>query len=382
MIMSPEKPRRSDNYLSKSPCRADCKNKEVIVPMRKTALFSALIFVYGISFFFNDMSLGRSRTDQESTPPARHFAEVKLPPGYRPPAAQRRQFRDGDIHLDLFAERFAQGMTVYAEIYQDPPHKESAFTVRKMYFDGREIILSKRNWGCRALFGIHPETVPGKRSLQVLYSAGGESRSKDFTVDVARTDYQYPPGALDLGRYSDVDYRPTAEELAFIQKCSAKKNLVFGRTGPDLLGESLSHPRDSHRVTSSFWSKRNIMQYRKTRKGKKIRFKDKVNVHKGIDLRGKSGEPVFSMADGKVVIAEPMYYEGNFVVIDHGNRIFSYFMHLSSFAVKEGEMVKAGQKIGSVGSTGLSTAAHLHVSLMIQDVNVDPLSVLMLPLRN
>jgi len=380
--MSPEKSRRRDNYLSKSPRRADCYNGEVIVPMRKSALSAAGIICCGVLLLFNEISLGRSRTDQESTPPARHFAEVKLPLGYRPPAAQCRQFKDGDMHVDLFAGRFAQGMTVYAEVYQDPPAKESAFNARKMYFDGREITLSKRNWGYRALFGIHPETVPGKRSLLIVYSVGGESRAKDFTVDVAKTDYQYPPGALDLGRYSDVDYRPTAEEMAFIQKCSAKKNLVFGRTGPDLLGQSLSHPRDSHYVTSSFWSKRNIMQYRKNRKGKKTRFKDKVNVHRGIDLRGKSGEPVFSMADGKVVLAEPMYYEGNFIVIDHGNRIFSYFMHLSSFAVKEGDMVKAGQRIGSVGSTGLSTAAHLHVSLMIQDVNVDPLSMLMLPVRN
>lgn len=352
--------------------------------MRKSALNAAWILFYGLSLTFSDVSLGRSRTDQESTPPARHFAEVKLPHGYRPPAARCRQLKDGDVHIDLFAGGFAQGMAVYAEIYRDPPskEKEGGFEVRKLCFDGREIALSKRGWGYRALFGIHPETVPGRRTLQIVCSINGERRTRDFAVEVAKTDYRYPPGALDLGRYSDIDYRPTAEEAAFIQKCSAKKNLVFGRTGPDLLDRFLSHPRDRHHVTSSFWAKRNIMQYRKTGKGKKTRFRDRVNVHRGVDLRGKTGEPVFAMADGKVVIAEPMYYEGNFVVIDHGNRIFSYFMHLDSFAVKEGDTVKAGQKIGGVGSTGLSTAAHLHVSLMIQDVNVDPLSVLMLPVRN
>ncbi len=350
--------------------------------MKKSALYAACIMTCVITLFFNSASLGRSRIDPESRPPARHFAEMKLPRGYRPPAPQCRQLKEGNIAVELFAARFAQGMTVYAEVYLDPSAKDAKFELKKMYFDGRDIALSKRNWGYRALFGIHPETVPGTKTLQIIYLAGGESRVKDFTVAVAKTDYLFPPGALDLGRYSDVDYRPTAEETAFINKCAVKKKTVFGRTGPDLLGPSLSHPRDSHYVTSTFWSKRHIMQYRKKKNGKKTRFKDKLNVHKGIDLRGKNGAPVFSIADGKVVIAEPMYYEGNFVVIDHGNRVFSYFMHLSSFDVKEGDQVKGGQQVGSVGSTGLSTAAHLHVSLMIQDVSVDPLSILVLPVRN
>jgi murein DD-endopeptidase len=350
--------------------------------MKKSALSAAGILSFVVSIFLTDTSYGRSRTDREPFPPAKHFAEVRLPRGYRLPAAQYRQFREGEIAIDLFAGRFAQGMTVYAEVYMDPSAQDKQFEVRKMYFDGREVVLSKRNWGYRALFGIDPETPPGTKSLQIIYAAGGESRAKDFVLSIERTDYLFPRGALDLGRYSDVDYRPTAEEIAFINTCAAKKKMVFGRTGPDQLGPSLSHPRDSHYITSAFWSKRLIMQYRKKKNGKKIRHKDKLNIHKGIDLRGTSGEPVYSMAAGRVVIAEPMYYEGNFVVIDHGNRIFSYFMHLSSFSVKEGDLVKAGQRVGSVGSTGLSTAAHLHVSFVIQDVNVDPLSVLMLPVRD
>ncbi len=350
--------------------------------MNNSILSASCILFFAASLVLSGDSLGRSRADREPFPPARHFAEVKLPRGYRLPAVRYRQFREAGIAVDLFAERLAQGMTVYAEVYRDPSVRDKQFDVKKMYFDGREIILSKRNWGYRAIFGIDPETMPGTKSLQIIYSAGGENRSKDFAMAVERTDYQFPRGSLDLGRYSDVDYRPTAEEIAFINKCAAKKKLVFGRAGPDQLGPSLSHPRDSHYVTSTFWSKRLIMQYRKKKNGMKIRFKNKLNVHKGIDLRGKTGEPVYSMAAGKVVIAEPMYYEGNFVVIDHGNRVFSYFMHLSSFSVREGDMVKAGQQVGRVGSTGLSTAAHLHVSFVIQDVNVDPLSVLVLPVRN
>lgn len=349
---------------------------------RQALFFSVSILLYLAGCAAGQQpALGSSRTVAVSQPPAKHFAEVKLPRGYRPPHARCLRFKGKDIAVDLFAGAFAQGMAVYAEMYRDPSSQEKKFEVRKLFFDGKEIALSKRGWGYRALFGIHPETVPGTRTLQVLYSVDGEARTENISVPVSRTGYKFPPGALDLGRYSDVDYSPTPEELAFINKCAAKKKLVFGRTGPDLLGESFSHPRSSHFVTSPFWSKRHIMQYRK-KKGRKIRFKDKLNIHKGIDLRGAAGEPVYSMAEGKVAIAEPMYYEGNFVVIDHGNRIFSYYMHLKDIAVKEGDPVKAGQQVGRVGSTGLSTAAHLHVSFVIQAVNVDPLSILMLPVRN
>jgi len=327
-----------------------------------------------------DDAHGRSKTESGSRPPEKHFAEVKLPRGYRPAPSYCLHFKGKDINVDLYAAAFAQGMAVYAELYRDPAAPEKKLEMRRLGFDGRDILVSKREWGYRALFGIHPETAPGMRSLQVAYSIDGHPVTDTFTVRISRSEYRFPPGALDLGKYSDVDYRPTPEEIAFINRCAAKKKTAFKRIGPDLLGESFSHPRDRHHITSSFWAKRLIMQYRK-KNGKKIRLKNKLNVHKGIDLRGKTGEPVYSIGGGIVAIAEPMYYEGNFIVIDHGNRIFSYYMHLDSFLVKEGDTVKAGQSVGTVGSTGLSTASHLHISLVLQDINVDPLSVLMVPVR-
>ncbi|MBP7738449.1 MAG: M23 family metallopeptidase [Spirochaetes bacterium] len=351
-------------------------------------LVSKKFSLIGLAIFFNalwamaiiDNAHGRSKTESDSRPPAKHFAEIKLPRGYRPSPAHVLQLIGTHINVDLYAATFAQGMAVYAELYWNQAMPEKKMAVERLDFDGRDILLSKREWGYRALFGIHAETAPGMRSLRVAYSIDGHQVTDTFTVRVSRSEYRFPRGALDLGKYSDVDYRPTPEELAFINRCAAKKNMVFKRIGPDLLGESFSHPRDRHHITSSFWAKRLIMQYRK-KNGKKIRLKNKLNVHRGVDLRGKTGEPVFSIGGGTVVIAEPMYYEGNFIVIDHGNRIFTYYMHLHSFSVKEGDIVKAGQTVGTVGSTGLSTAAHLHVSLVLQDINVDPLSIIMLPVR-
>lgn len=315
-----------------------------------------------------------------SGPPSRHDVRVKHPKGYRPAPPKLLRFRGKDLTVDLHAARFAQGTAVYAEIYRDPSLKDSEVTLRRFVFDGRSIPLSERGWGYRALFGIHPETAPGVKRLRVEYAVDGAARVQDASLAIAATAYPFHGKPLDLGKYSNVEYSPSAKELEFIRRCTAKKAKVFARKGPDLMGGAVSHPRNMHFVTSPFWAKRTIMRYR-VRKGRKIPAKNKISVHGGTDLRGKTGEPVYAMSSGKVVIAEPMYYEGNFVVIDHGCGVFTYYMHLDGFAMREGDTVSAGDLIGRVGSTGLSTASHLHVSLRIQDVYVEPLSLLSLPIR-
>jgi murein DD-endopeptidase len=327
------------------------------------------------------IALSKSKTISESKPPAKNFTRVKVPFGYRLAPVHGHQFRSQECNIDLFAATFAQGMAVYAEIYQNPSAETRHFDVKRFSFDGNDILLSKRAWGYRALFGVNPETPPGMKKILIVYSTGSGDRTETFDLNISRTKYQLSVTPLDLGKYSDVDYKPTPEEMEFINRCSAKKNKIFKTIGTDRLTASFSHPRNRHLVTSTFWSKRHIMKYRIVN-GTKIRLGDQVNIHKGIDLRGKAGAPVYAMADGAVAIAEPMYYEGNFIVIDHGNRIFSYYMHLNELKVKEGDRVRAGDVIGLVGSTGLSTAAHLHVSVMIQDVYVDPLSIIALPVRN
>jgi len=325
-------------------------------------------------------SLSRSRSPNISRPPAKNFIQIKLPRGYRLPSAQQLKFRGRDVIVDLFSEEFSRGMAVYAEIYGDSA-AEKEFLVERFSYDGRSVFLSKRSWGYRCVFGVDPGAGAGTKKITIVYSLEGAARSESFAVPIAEKIYLFRPEPLDLGKYSDVDYKPTPEETAFINRCSEKKTKVFGLTDRDRLGSLLSHPRDQHYITSPFWSKRLIMRYRK-KNGRRIRFKDKLNIHKGVDLRGSTGDPVYCMAGGKVVIAEPMYYEGKFIVVDHGNRIFSYYMHLNDVKVEEGDAVQAGDLIGHVGSTGLSTASHLHVSVVMQGIYVDPLSFLALPVRD
>jgi murein DD-endopeptidase MepM/ murein hydrolase activator NlpD len=93
--------------------------------------------------------------------------------------------------------------------------------------------------------------------------------------------------------------------------------------------------------------------------------------HLGYDLATTSQAPVAASNDGRVVSAEFFGIYGNAVVIDHGYGLLSLYGHLSSFAVKPGDMVKRGQIIGQSGATGLAGGDHLHYSMILHDTQVD-----------
>lgn len=109
--------------------------------------------------------------------------------------------------------------------------------------------------------------------------------------------------------------------------------------------------------------------------GKRMFNGEARSYHRGVDLRGAAGTPIKAMADGKVLIAQNMYFAGNTVYIDHGQGVLSTYAHMSRLDVKPGETVKAGQRIGLVGATGRVTGPHLHLGVSILGVAVDPLSL-------
>jgi murein DD-endopeptidase MepM/ murein hydrolase activator NlpD len=100
--------------------------------------------------------------------------------------------------------------------------------------------------------------------------------------------------------------------------------------------------------------------------------------HSGVDLRGAVGTPVKAPAAGKVILSDDLYFAGNTVMVDHGFGLISYFCHLSKINVKNGDMVARGDLIGLVGSTGRVTGPHLHWTIKLLGLRVDPMSVLAL----
>ena len=98
------------------------------------------------------------------------------------------------------------------------------------------------------------------------------------------------------------------------------------------------------------------------------------SFHSGVDVAAGAGAEVRAPADGVVVLAGPPAFslEGNLVIVDHGMGLNSAFLHLASVAVREGERVRQGQRIGAVGATGRATGPHLHWSMKWQGARIDP----------
>jgi len=112
----------------------------------------------------------------------------------------------------------------------------------------------------------------------------------------------------------------------------------------------------------------------------RIMNKTWTSIHRGIDIKGLEGEEVRASNNGRVVLAQELFFGGNTIILDHGQGIHTVYMHLSQLHVDCGDSVSKGDVIGLLGSTGRSTGPHLHFGVKISDISVNPLSVLKLDL--
>lgn len=100
-----------------------------------------------------------------------------------------------------------------------------------------------------------------------------------------------------------------------------------------------------------------------------------VRPHNGIDYGAKTGTPVMSAGDGKVIASAYNNLNGHYVFVQHGERYVTKYLHLSKRLVKNGQRVKQGQLIGKVGATGRVTGPHLHYEFLVDGVHRNPRTV-------
>ena len=101
-------------------------------------------------------------------------------------------------------------------------------------------------------------------------------------------------------------------------------------------------------------------------------FTGRQAFHEGIDFAAATGTPIAAAAGGVVIAAEYHHQFGNMVEIDHGNDMITRYAHCSRLGVKVGDIVRRGQNIADIGSTGRSTGSHLHFEVLVKGIQQDP----------
>jgi murein DD-endopeptidase MepM/ murein hydrolase activator NlpD len=138
----------------------------------------------------------------------------------------------------------------------------------------------------------------------------------------------------------------------------------YSPTGKAMRKAFLRAPLDFRRISSNF-NPRRLHPITKT-----------VRPHRGIDYAADRGTPVWAAGDGKVIASGYTEANGNYVVIQHGSDVQTKYLHLHKRAVKVGTRIRQGQVIGTVGSTGYSTAPHLHYEFLLDGVHRNPRTIL------
>jgi murein DD-endopeptidase MepM/ murein hydrolase activator NlpD len=214
-----------------------------------------------------------------------------------------------------------------------------------------------------ALAGASLETKPGSYPIQ-LHADNIDGRAISVEKGIAVQRQRYPRVLLKVpGRYT----APSAEEQREIEEDKKTKEEAFKTLSAEREWQGSFAPPVEAEISDVF--------------GVQRVFNGAVqSTHQGLDFRIPAGTPVAAVNRGQVILARPLFFEGNCVVIDHGQGLLTLYLHLSKFSVKEGDVVKKGQQIGVSGGTGRATGPHLHLAVRWQGVYLNPQVLLALRL--
>ena len=217
-----------------------------------------------------------------------------------------------------------------------------------------------------ALAGVSYDTKPGKYTLELAGESAKEHRPLKFSQSFAVARAHYPEVRVELTVEKKFT-EPDPEQIKQIEESKKVKEEYFGRQSP-LREWDGNFAAPVNASTSDVYGSRRIFNGVAQRE------------HQGLDYRVPTGTPVAAMNGGTVLLARFLYFEGNCVVIDHGQGLLTLYFHLSELKVKEGETVKRGQLVGLSGGTGRATGPHLHVAVRWQATYLDPARLLQMSL--
>ncbi len=208
------------------------------------------------------------------------------------------------------------------------------------------------------LIGIDPESKPGRCPVRLLTSAlDGASGREDYFLEIKGK--MFPTRRLTVAeRY----VTPPKEVEERIRSESRRVEEIFSALTPRRLWDGPFIVPVPSPASSSF-GRRTVLNGQPR------------SPHWGTDFNADTGTPIKAPNSGKIVLAADLYFSGNSVIIDHGQGLYSYLAHMSEISVREGAEVQAGDLVGKVGATGRVTGPHLHWTVRLAGIRVDPLSL-------
>ncbi len=225
-------------------------------------------------------------------------------------------------------------------------------------FAQQDLIFSECGDGRYCAVGaVDITTNPGRQTVRI--SAGKRKKNVQFSVNRAR----FSEIKMSLPE-EKVSLCP--EDLEKVERENERLQRIFETATERLWEESFVVPLEND-ISMGFGTKR-------------IMNNKVISVHRGVDIRGKDGEHIKASNNGRIVLAEELFLGGNTIIIDHGQGLYSIYMHLSKFNSELNDSVTRGDVIGYVGSTGRSTGPHLHFGVKVNTVNVNPFSLTKLKL--
>jgi murein DD-endopeptidase MepM/ murein hydrolase activator NlpD len=203
----------------------------------------------------------------------------------------------------------------------------------------------------KAVVGVALSVEPGDYTLTVT-DAGDARRSLPVKITAKKYREQHltvAPGQVDL----------SPEDAARVEKEQVRLRAAYDSFSPRppatfVLRQPSAGPRQDTFGSRRFFNKQ------------------PRNPHSGMDISSPAGAQIIAPADGVVLETGDFFFNGNTVILDHGSGFVTLYCHLSAYAVKPGDEVKAGQPIGKVGKTGRVTGAHLHFGVLLNGASVDP----------
>lgn len=258
----------------------------------------------------------------------------------------------GGATLRVTPRRAIQGSLVIAEVRSSAPLEgvKGGWNGRDLGFWRESPAESGRKpevW--RAILGVDVEKPAGAYELTVFATRqGGDAVGCGAKVAVA-------PGRFPMERLTVENQfvEPNPEQEQRAKEEGERLRKIFATMTPERLWHGgFRLPLDNVTTGGNFGRRRVLNGQPRS-------------PHRGVDFPAPTGTPVHSTQAGRVVVAEPLFFSGNTVVLDHGLGMYTFYGHLSAIAVKSGDEVGVGTVLGEVGATGRVTGPHLHWGLSV-----------------